>query len=611
MKCLPFIATYRTILLVLLAAACGDDLLAQVPTTLQFPRSAQTTAHLIHVRWQQVDEEAWKAKYDDNMDRMGLKTQLSSTALLGLSNTDFRFFLQEGSVSSIECLIAVESIVPDESIQLIDIHSDKVICDFKIQPGKRFMTPAFDPAVTALVWKLDHQGERQSRFTIETIYYASGSLRNMQIGFGSSLACHPNTACKTDSMSLLISNSAMRVRVVTQEGAGYCTGAMVNNARNDKTPYVLTAFHCQWNATPLYDQWKFEFEYVSPTCPNPPTEPQLLSLTGCELVSSGQGSDYLLLKLNEDIPDNWDVTFAGWNRDDVNTADSSYHVHHPQADIRKFSTSTEKAIVHTNAINWSEGYTTPANHHIRFEFTEGGHEPGSSGGPIFDQDGFLIGQLHGGSGGCAAQSNTFVGRFSKSWNLGSTPATRLRDWLDPDNSGVMTIPHLPNVLSGDLVNIEGLVLDPKGNPCVHAEIVISGSSIDTFTTDAQGRFTLSAVDRNGTYTITPAKNTLPQNGLNVLDVLAIQKHSLAKDTFDFAWQHIAADATNNGAVSVGDMLQITRLLLGKITAFIASPSWRFDPPAITLQALPPGETARINFTAIKIGDVNGTADPTQ
>jgi hypothetical protein len=611
MKFQPFSKPYPIILLILLASAWGNDLRAQVATTIEFPRSAQSAAHLIHVRWQLADEVAWKTEYEERMDRMALKTQLHSTDLIPLSNNEFRFHLQEGSVASIELLISIETIADDERIQLIDNSSGKIIFDFNAQGTKRFMTPAFDPAETKLIWEKNSQQLRQGRFVIESVYYASGSLRNRSIGFGSSLACHPNTACKTDSMSLLISNSALRIRVVAEEGSGYCTGAMVNNARNDKTPYVLTAFHCQWNATPLYDQWRFEFEYVSPTCPNPPTEPQLLSLTGCELVSGGQASDYLFLKLNDDIPDNWEVTFAGWNRDDANTADTSYHVHHPQADIRKYSTSTEKAIVHTNAINWSEGYQTPANHHIRFEFTEGGHEPGSSGGPIFDQDGFLIGQLHGGSGGCAAQSNTFVGRFSKSWNLGSTPDTRLRDWLDPDNTGIMTLPHLSNVLSADLVNIEGVVLDPKGNPCVNAKIIISGSSIDTFTTDAQGRFNVPAVDRNGTYTVTPAKDTAPQNGLNVLDVLAIQKHMLGKDTFDFPWQHIAADATNNGEVSVGDMLQITRLLLGKITAFIASPSWRFDPPVITLSNLPPGETARINFTGIKIGDVNGTADPTQ
>jgi hypothetical protein len=59
------------------------------------------------------------------------------------------------------------------------------------------------------------------------------------------------------------------------------------------------------------------------------------------------------------------------------------------------------------------------------------------------------------------------------------------------------------------------------------------------------------------------------------------------------------------------MLQITRLLLGKITVFTSSPSWRFDPPQLILSAMPPGEPARVNLTAIKIGDVNGTADPSQ
>lgn len=585
--------------------------MAQVPATVQLPRSAQAQAHLIHVQWNPDAEHQWKSRYEDRLDKMGLKTNLHSQDLAKTLSGEFRFYLQQGMPSIIECLISIEELAADETIQLVDIESGKVILDFSMQSRIRFVTPPFDPSQTKLVWTVNRHGTHNSRFVVETIYYAKGDSRTLDIGFGTSLACHPNAACKPDSMSVLISNTTVRIRIVTEEGTGYCTGALVNNTRNDKTPYLLTSYHCQWNATPLYDQWRFDFDYRAEMCPNPATEPPFFSMTGCELISSGQGSDYLLVKLDQPIPDNKQVTFAGWNRDDVNTADTTYHVHHPNADIRKFSTSTNKSIIHTNAINWSEGYTTPANHHIRFEFTEGGHEPGSSGGPVFDQDGFLVGQLHGGSGGCEAAANTFVGRFSKSWNYGSTPQTRLRDWLDPDNLGVMTLPHLSNVSSADLISIEGVIVDPQGNPCVNAKVTINGSSSITFYTDAQGRFQLPGVDRHGTYVITPEKNTFPTNGLNVLDVLAIQKHSLAKDTFDFPWQHIAADATNNQEISVGDMLQIVRLLLGKITVFTSSPSWRFDPQVLTFSDLPAGETIRAQFTAIKIGDVNGTADPSQ
>jgi hypothetical protein len=275
---------------------------AQVPVTLQFPRSAHFNARLIHYQWTDADEQAWKSAFADRMDKMGLAAQLSSATLAGLGEEQFLFFFREGAPASIECLVTIESVAPGESIQLIDIATRQVVFDFKMQREKRVMTPAFDPASVKLVWTSALPGSRNSRFSIPSIYYASTGSRMPDIGFGASLACHPNAICKTDSMDVLISNSAVRIRVVAEEGAGYCTGAMLNNTRLDKTPYVLTAFHCQWNATPIYDQWRFDFDYVSPTCPNPDTEPDIFSLHGCELISGGQGSDYLLVKINQEIP---------------------------------------------------------------------------------------------------------------------------------------------------------------------------------------------------------------------------------------------------------------------------------------------------------------------
>src|SRR5258706_9997161 len=49
----------------------------------------------------------------------------------------------------------------------------------------------------------------------------------------------------------------------------------------------------------------------------------------------------------------------------------------------------------------------------------------------------IIGQLFGGSSACglpASQQIDFYGKFATSWNNGSMPSLRLRDWLDPDNT---------------------------------------------------------------------------------------------------------------------------------------------------------------------------------
>jgi hypothetical protein len=140
---------------------------------------------------------------------------------------------------------------------------------------------------------------------------------------------------------------------------------------------------------------------------------------------------------------------------------------------------------------------------------------------------------------------------------------------------------------------------------------VTGSVHEFLSTDDVGKFILSAVSRHGEYTIKPSKNTVPVNGVSVLDLVAIQKHLLLRDTFDFNWQLIAADATNNQSVNVGDIVLLLKLLLNKITYLSTSPSWRFDPPQMTINSFPPGENLDIEFTGVKIGDVNGSADPNQ
>jgi len=305
------------------------------------------------------------------------------------------------------------------------------------------------------------------------------------------------------------------------------------------------------------------------------------------------------------------VTFAGWDRDINAIPDTTYLVHHPNADIRKFSTCINPSIIHPNQIGWAEGYNTPAFHHLRMKFTEGGHEKGSSGGGVFNEDFHLVGQLHGGTGGCEDANNAYIGRLAKSWDLGPTSSQRLKDWLDPDNTGAQRMDSLENVSESEIVDIHGVVRDPLGRPVKNVKVIVTGSKEEEMITDADGKFNLAQVNRNGQYTFTPEKNINQANGLNVFDLLDIQKHLLGKQIFIHSWQLIAADATNNGEVTVGDILLILKLILGKIQYYPSSNSWRFDPPSVQIDSLPPGEPSEVEIMGIKIGDVNGNSDPGQ
>lgn len=602
----------RIVLLYILSVVLFQLAGAQVNAHIEYQKQPEKELRVIEISWSDADRQNWDKENDGRLDVMGVKANISSSSLPLSSNQTSTFQFAINQNSAIEVLLNVDDIAPSEKIYLKDSETDEILYEIPHVNHHQVLSPSFDPRSTYLEWSCGAGHQYESKFSVENIYvHKPEETRGRGIGFGTSLSCFPNAACKQDSILQLISSTTVRIRMVMNEGIGWCSGSFVNTTRNDRSPFILSAYHCTFQYTPKYDLWRFDLQYKSDSCANPAAEPQYFSLTGCQLKASGQGSDFLLVLLNDDVPINQKVTFAGWNRDSIELPDTLYLVHHPNADIRKFSTCATGAVINQNPIGWSEGYTTPGKHHLSFKFTEGGHQPGSSGGPVFNQDGYLIAQLHGGSMGCEDVNHAFAGRFAKSWNYGTTPSTRLRDWLDPDEIGVIKWPSLQNIVGSDLVDIHGQVSDPLGRPVKNVQVVISGSTTKTIVTDDLGQFSLSGINRKGHYTITPSKDINQTNGLNVLDLISIQKHLLAKDTFDMPWQFIAGDATNNNHVSVGDIVVLLRLLLGKISYLPSSPSWRFDPPVIELDNLPEGLPAQPQFMGIKIGDLNNSANPAQ
>tara|TARA_B110000093_G_scaffold64370_1_gene69942 strand:+ start:1 stop:1215 length:1215 start_codon:yes stop_codon:yes gene_type:complete len=80
------------------------------------------------------------------------------------------------------------------------------------------------------------------------------------------------------------------------------------------------------------------------------------------------------------------------------------------------------------------------------EWEDGVTEGGSSGSPLFDQNHRIIGQLYGGYAACSGSVNNgqadWYGRFGVSWD-GNSPQTRLKDWLDPQNSSPLSLDGWP------------------------------------------------------------------------------------------------------------------------------------------------------------------------
>lgn len=591
---------------VLISSFCfGNEVLAQVNGRIDTYRDAQTDRTTYFHNWPLIEEQDWFKENSDQLEVMSVSVNLSS-ANFKTRNGEFSFELNNPRYAYSEYLIDVSKIQEGQSLQIKNKKNDQVLYTIDSDLKGFALTPILSNADVYWIWKSNDSHTEDPALTISYAYVHSNPR---DIGFNTAMPCHQNAPCRTDSLSQTMASSTVRMRMVMEEGIGWCTGSLVNNTNEDRKPYLLSAYHCQYEFTPVYDAWRFDFFYESAACEIPSSEPSFQSLTGCERVALRQETDFLLVLLSDPIPSSFPVTFAGWNADELAIADSVFLIHHPNADIKKRSIANVPATVHPNSVNWTEGYTTPANHHFRVRFSKGGHQPGSSGGPVFNPAGQVIGQLHGGKFGCEEQSNTFVGRVAMSWNQGQDNETKLSPWLDPLGLGIKELNGLHNIDSNDLVTIRGQILDPFDRPVKYVTVTITGAGSYEVITDSTGNFEIPDVVPGGNYTITPKKDVFDANGVNVLDLVAIQSHLLDKKSFTHTWQLIAADANKSVAVSALDLIEIQKLLLGFNTEFPKVDSWRFIPTETILTNVNPDQLDPISIIAVKMGDVNGTSDP--
>ncbi len=233
-----------------------------------------------------------------------------------------------------------------------------------------------------------------------------------------SAPCQINIACENGN----IWQDVKRSVVLIMMGNGYCSGALINQTAPpdpfDPDQYnqlLFTASHCFLGG---YDpgNWLFYFNYESVEC-EPTTNGSLdQTSSGAELLVYEQpitSTDISLLSVSTQIPDSFNVYYAGWDRNQF-YGESTICIHHPQAEVKK--------IAYDN--NAPPGYFNDFKYLINFD--DGDVEYGSSGAPLFTNSGLIIGQVHAGLNDnfCEDSHDVIYGKFYQSWD-------NLSQYLDP------------------------------------------------------------------------------------------------------------------------------------------------------------------------------------
>ncbi|MGB1031970.1 MAG: T9SS type A sorting domain-containing protein, partial [Flavobacteriales bacterium] len=284
--------------------------------------------------------------------------------------------------------------------------------------------------------------------------YPPAELAEAQRGSGN---CHVEVNCPEGEDWQFQRDAVVRLRITDDGEIGLCSGAMVNTTARDCRQYLLTALHCAPNlSTSDFGFLQVRFNYERPESATPFSECSngsfsssrnrtgVVHLADSDDYSSFQGfqgSDFMLLEVEDEIPSDWRPYYAGWEAANLGSPEG-VGIHHPAGDLKKIS-------------NYDEPTTSiflgaPGSHwEVTWIDTESGHgvtEGGSSGSPLFNEDRKIIGTLSAGLAACQNSGQfgpdepDWYGKMSYHWtNNPNSADQKLRVWLDPDDLGWTTL----------------------------------------------------------------------------------------------------------------------------------------------------------------------------
>ncbi|MEM9531268.1 MAG: trypsin-like peptidase domain-containing protein [Pseudomonadota bacterium] len=388
--------------------------------------------------WAKIDGDRWVWRLAVNAD--------------GATSMDFgfsEFFLPHGA----------SLFVYDEAGQVVR----GPFTDQDHQKNGQLWTPVVPGPKAVLELVVPTELKRHVRLSLAQVNYGYRFFTENPFALNKSLSCNVDVACPEAAPFNDQVRSVAAMTVGTS--VDLCSGALINNTAEDSTPYFFTADHCGITDNDAANI-NFYFNYESNECRSGAASGQPIPissvddvLSGSSLIATYTPSDFTLLRLDDQIPDSFNVFFAGWDRTG-NDLQSAFSIHHPRVEEKRISIENDpvtNATTTNTAVGWA-----PDTHFQVNEWDSGITEGGSSGSPLFDQNRRIIGQLTGGAVfSCpgAEEGADYYGLIEVSWEGGGTPESRLRDWLDPvgSNATVLDGANACDAPSVNIVSTKGAV----------------------------------------------------------------------------------------------------------------------------------------------------------
>lgn len=197
------------------------------------------------------------------------------------------------------------------------------------------------------------------------------------------------------------------------------------------------------------------------------------------------------------------------------------------------------------------------------------------------------------------------------------------DLMQDDVFGAL--PHV-EICDNMTLNLTGQIRTATGVPLPGVNLELTfGGDLAMQTTNTNGNYSFAQMPFCDLSLLLPVLNDNPLNGVSTFDIIQIQKQILGIQPFTSPYQHIAADVNKSGTITTIDLIRIRKVILGIDPDFGENTSWRF---VLGAYAFPAGENPLLQdfpewldfysehaadynsgFIAVKVGDVNNSADP--
>ena len=217
------------------------------------------------------------------------------------------------------------------------------------------------------------------------------------------LNCEVDASCYGDAEK----NAVGRI-MFNDNGWKVCTGTLLNDLAQDRTPYFLTANHCV-NSQAIAQTVEVYWFYQTTSCNSGVLRSWVHSPPGANLLAAQSSNDFSLLRLQNNAPGG--AFFSAWTSAAQPTGTSVFGLHHPDVyippSIPSYLRRAGGSITRTNdnCAGLVNGYGT--------DWTSGAAEPGSSGSGLFTSNGhYLVGVLSCGPIPATCNSSPSYSKFA-------------------------------------------------------------------------------------------------------------------------------------------------------------------------------------------------------